>query len=57
MTWDNNPNDQAVGGSSGSSHDQSDEDDLEMEAGSSELTTNPIDNKKIKRYIHTYIVC
>ncbi|KAL8521608.1 hypothetical protein ACS0TY_011940 [Phlomoides rotata] len=37
----------AVGGSSGSS----DEDDLEMEAGSSEQTTNPIDNKKIKRMV------
>ncbi|KAL0327653.1 UNVERIFIED_CONTAM: bZIP transcription factor RISBZ4 [Sesamum angustifolium] len=44
---------QAVGASSGSSHEQSDEDDLEIEAGPCEQSTNPVDIKRIKRY--TYV--
>ncbi|XP_057766829.1 bZIP transcription factor RISBZ4-like isoform X2 [Salvia miltiorrhiza] len=42
---------QAVGASSGSSHDQSDEEDMEIEAGSYDPTTNPIDVKRIKRMV------
>ncbi|PIN15938.1 hypothetical protein CDL12_11417 [Handroanthus impetiginosus] len=42
---------QAIGASSGSSHEQSDEDDLEMEAGSYEQSTNPLDIKRIKRMV------
>lgn len=42
---------QAVGASSGSSHDQSDEEDIEIEAGSYDHSTNPVDVKRIKRYI------
>ncbi|KAI3468443.1 hypothetical protein Pfo_025106 [Paulownia fortunei] len=48
-TWTNNPT--AVGASSGSSHEQSDEEDLEIEAGSCEHSTNPIDVKRIKRMV------
>ncbi|KAI3453950.1 hypothetical protein Pfo_010613 [Paulownia fortunei] len=42
---------QAAGASSGSSHEQSDEDDLEIEAGSCEQSTNPVDIKRIKRMV------
>ncbi|KAG6433195.1 hypothetical protein SASPL_104803 [Salvia splendens] len=42
---------QAVGASSGSSHDQSDEEDIEIEAGSYDHSTNPIDVKRIKRMV------
>ncbi|KAL0372020.1 UNVERIFIED_CONTAM: bZIP transcription factor RISBZ4 [Sesamum calycinum] len=42
---------QAVGASSGSSHEQSDEDDLEIEAGPCEQSTNPVDIKRIKRMV------
>ncbi|KAH6790955.1 hypothetical protein C2S53_009433 [Perilla frutescens var. hirtella] len=42
---------QTVGASSGSSHEQSDEEDLEIEAGSCEQGTNPVDIKRIKRMV------
>ncbi|KAL7112000.1 hypothetical protein ACP275_05G125200 [Erythranthe tilingii] len=42
---------QTVGASSGSSHEQSDDDDLEIEAGSCEQGTNPMDIRKIKRMV------
>ncbi|KAG6417167.1 hypothetical protein SASPL_119318 [Salvia splendens] len=42
---------QAVGASSGSSHDQSDEEDIEIEAGSYDHITNPADVKRIKRMV------
>ncbi|KAK6116950.1 hypothetical protein DH2020_049325 [Rehmannia glutinosa] len=42
---------QAAGDSSGSSHDQSDEDDLEIEAGPCEQSDNPLDIKRIKRMV------
>lgn len=41
---------QAVGASSGSSHEQSDEEDIELEGGSCGQSTNPADIKRIKRY-------
>ncbi|PIN23852.1 hypothetical protein CDL12_03420 [Handroanthus impetiginosus] len=37
--------------SSGSSHEQTDEDDLEIEAGPCEQSTNPIDIKRFKRMV------
>lgn len=40
----------AVGASSGSSHEQSDEEDIELEGGSCGQSTNPADIKRIKRY-------
>lgn len=40
----------ATGASSGSSHEQSDEYDQEIEAGPCEQSTNPVDSKRIKRY-------
>ncbi|XP_011082101.2 basic leucine zipper 9 [Sesamum indicum] len=45
--WDN----QAVGASSGSSHEQSDEEGQETEAGSCDQSTNPVDMKRIKRMV------
>lgn len=42
---------QATGASSGSSHEQSDEDDQEIEAGPCEQSTNPVDSKRIKRMV------
>lgn len=46
--WDNNHT--ATMATSGSSREQSDEDDLETEAGQCEQSTDPIDMKRIKRY-------
>ncbi|KAL6547644.1 hypothetical protein OROHE_009349 [Orobanche hederae] len=42
---------QAVGDSSGSSQDHSEDDDLEIEAGPCEHSNNPIDVKRIKRMV------
>ncbi|XP_010259867.1 PREDICTED: basic leucine zipper 9-like isoform X2 [Nelumbo nucifera] len=42
---------QAQGANSGSSREQSDEDDLEIEAGSCEQSTDPIDLKRIRRMV------
>ncbi|KAL0330102.1 UNVERIFIED_CONTAM: bZIP transcription factor RISBZ4 [Sesamum radiatum] len=44
-------NNQAVGASSGSSHEQSDEDGQETEAGSCDQSANPVDVKRIKRMV------
>ncbi|XP_022869115.1 basic leucine zipper 9-like isoform X2 [Olea europaea var. sylvestris] len=41
----------ATGASSGSSHEQSDEYDQEIEAGPCEQSTNPVDSKRIKRMV------
>ncbi|CAI9775658.1 unnamed protein product [Fraxinus pennsylvanica] len=41
----------ATGASSGSSREQSDEDDQEIEAGPCEQSTNPVDSKRIKRMV------
>lgn len=40
---------QAMGATSGSSHDQSDDDDLDTETGPCEQSTDNIDVKRIKR--------
>ncbi|KAG8375323.1 hypothetical protein BUALT_Bualt10G0088300 [Buddleja alternifolia] len=42
---------QAVGASSGSSHERSDEEDLDLEAGLCGQSTNPTDIKRIKRMV------
>ncbi|XP_073148696.1 basic leucine zipper 9 [Henckelia pumila] len=42
---------QAVGPSSGSSHEQSDDDDLETEAGPCVDSTGQVDNKRLKRMV------
>ncbi|KAK4435664.1 Basic leucine zipper 9 [Sesamum alatum] len=42
---------QAVGASSGSSHEQSDEEGQETEAGSCDQSANPVDTKRIKRMV------
>ncbi|KAJ7966014.1 Basic leucine zipper 9-like transcription factor [Quillaja saponaria] len=43
--------DQAKGATSGSSRDQSDEDDIEMELGACEESSNPIDLKRLRRMV------
>ncbi|KAL6544226.1 hypothetical protein OROGR_010723 [Orobanche gracilis] len=47
----NGRDNQAIGDSSGSSQDQSEDDDLEIEAGPCEHSNNPIDVKRIKRMV------
>ncbi|KAK3036469.1 hypothetical protein RJ639_030068 [Escallonia herrerae] len=42
---------QAVGATSGSSPEQSDDDDLDMEAGPCEQSTDPVDVRRIKRKV------
>lgn len=51
----NNPKDtdnQARGATSGSSHEQSDDEDIELEAGSCEQSTDPGSLKRVRRYFH-----
>lgn len=43
--------DKTRGATSGSSRDQSDDEDLEIEAGPSEQSTNPLDIKRIRRMV------
>ncbi|XAR69620.1 hypothetical protein NMG60_11001279 [Bertholletia excelsa] len=42
---------QARGATSGSSHEQSDDEEIEMEAGPCEQSTDPVDVKRIKRMV------
>lgn len=54
-TSDNKPNvgdNQARGTTSGSSHDQSDDEDAEFEVGPYEQSTDPTDIKRIRRYMN-----
>ena len=46
---DRSESEQAIGATSGSSRDKSD-DDVEIEAGPCEQSTNPTDIKRIRRY-------
>lgn len=46
---------QARGATSDSSHDQSDDEDIELEAGSCEQSTDPGHLKRVRRYFHIYI--
>lgn len=39
---------------SGSSHEQSDDEDVELEAGPCEQSTDPTDLKRVRRYVHVY---
>lgn len=39
---------------SGSSHEQSDNEDVELEAGPCEQSMDPTDLKRVRRYVHVY---